>query len=247
MNITRRAAILASAAFCSASLAAGAQVIILKFDDVTAITPRWQRVADYIEKKNLKASFGIIGDSLESDNATYFDWIKSLSKRGAIEFWNHGYRNRKADDKFGEFEQGTVEEQQAALEKTQRLAKQKLGFELKAFGPHWSATTAATSKALEAIPELKILFAVPSADPKKFVLERVLTLENPTFVTDAARFKETYGRSAATKPYLSLQGHPNQWDDQRWAGFVEIIDFLKSKNCIFMTPSEYIQGLSKNR
>ncbi len=247
MKITRRAAILGSAAFCSVGLAAGAQVIILKLDDVTATTPRWQRVADYIEKNNLKGSFGIIGHSLESDNSSYFDWIKSLNNRGAIEFWNHGYRNRKAADKFGEFEQGTVIEQQAALEKTQRLAKQKLGIELRAFGPHWTGTVAETTKALEAIPELKILFAVPSADPKKFVLERVMTLENPTFVTNAAKFKEIYQRSAATKRYLSLQGHPNQWDDQRWAGFVEIIDFLKSKGCVFMTPSEYVHHSDRAR
>ncbi len=62
-------------------------------------------------------------------------------------------------------------------------------------------------------------------------------------MTDVAKFKAIYERSAATKPYLSLQGHPNQWDDQRWAGFVEIIEFLKSKSCVFMTPSEYIQSL----
>jgi hypothetical protein len=52
-----------------------AQVIILKLDDVMAygaggspVSPRWQRVADFVQKSNIKASFGIIGFSLEQDN-----------------------------------------------------------------------------------------------------------------------------------------------------------------------------------
>ena len=38
-----------------------------------------------------------------------------------------------------------------------------------------------------------------------------------------------------------LQGHPDQWTDERWNGFVAIIEFLKSKNVVFMTPSEYLK------
>ena len=42
---------------------------------------------------------------MEGDNQAYFDWIKTLHEKGLIEFWNHGYRNRKASDKTGEFEE----------------------------------------------------------------------------------------------------------------------------------------------
>ncbi len=164
------------------------QIIILKLDDVMAngrspVSPRWQRIADFIEKANLKASFGIIGFSLEQDNQTYFDWIKNLDKKGNIEFWNHGYRNRKAEDKTGEFE-GSFEEQKAALEKTQRLAREKLGIELRAFGPHWSGTNEDTAKALENFPEIKMCFYDPKG-ANQFVFERVLMLENPIFVPDS--------------------------------------------------------------
>jgi len=85
------------------------QVIILKLDDVTnhgangvsPVSPRWRRVTDFRKKRNLKASFGIIGVSLEEDNQAYFDWIKTLHESSLIEFWNHGYRNRKATDMKG--------------------------------------------------------------------------------------------------------------------------------------------------
>ena len=222
------------------------QVIVLKLDDVVAhrtpdglpVSPRWQRVTDFFKASNIKASYGIIGFSLEEDNQAYFDWIKALHKSGLVEFWNHGYRNRKATDKTGEFE-GSFEEQKAALERTQRLAKERLGIELKAFGPHWSGTNANTAKALDGIPEIKMWFHGPK-DSVKFVFERVLTLENPTHVPDFAKFKAAYDRVGHDKKCLALQGHPKSWDDQRWDNFVRIIDYLQSKGCVFMTPSEYM-------
>jgi peptidoglycan/xylan/chitin deacetylase (PgdA/CDA1 family) len=179
---------------------------------------------------------------LEQDNQAYFDWIKNLNKKGLIEFWNHGYRNRKATDKTGEFE-GSFEEQKAALQRTQKLAKEKLGIELKAFGPHWSGTNEDTARALESIPEIKMWFYGPT-DSTKFVFEKVLTLENPVFVPDLDKFKAIYEKVARDKKCLALQGHPNGWDDKRWEGFVKIIDYLKSKGCVFMTPSEYLEKVS---
>jgi len=226
------------------------QVVVLKLDDVTghgargglAVSPRWQRVTDFLEKSNLKASFGIIGFSLEQDNQAYFDWIKALHRKGLIEFWNHGYRDRKATDKTGEFE-GSFEEQRAALERTQRLAREKLGIELKAFGPHWSGTNEDTARALEGFPEIKSWFYGPRGS-SKFVFENVLPLENPTFVPDFDKFKTTYQRVARDKKCLALQGHPNAWDEKRWEGFVKITGFLRSKGCVFMTPSEYLEKVS---
>ena len=225
------------------------QVIILKLDDVIAyksssqlpVSPRWQRVTDFLKESDIKASFGVIGFSLEEDNPSYFDWIKTLHKSGLIEFWNHGYRNRRGWDKTGEFE-GSFEDQKTALERTQMLAKEKLGIELKAFGPHWSGTNEHTARAVEGIPEIKMWFHGPK-ESTKFIFE-VLTLENPTHVPDFAKFKAAYDRVGHDKKCLALQGHPLSWDDERWANFVKIIDYLKSKGCVFMTPSEYMQKVA---
>ena len=228
------------------------QVIVLKLDDVVAyrsedgspVSPRWQRITDFLKASEIKASYGIIGFSLEKDNEAYFDWIKDLHKSGLIEFWNHGYRNRKATDKTGEFE-GSFEEQKAALEKTQRLAKEKLGIELKAFGPHWSRTNKHTARALEGIPEIKIWF-YGRKGTTKFIFPRFLTLEYPVHVPDFAKFKAAYERVGHDKKCLALQGHPNSWNDERWANFVKIIDYLRSKGCLFMTPSEYMAKVSRH-
>ena len=241
--------VLASSAF------ADPPIIILKLDDVRqmkngAVHQNWQRVADYIETNHLKASFGIICSSLEKDNPAYFDWIKAQNKKGFIEFWLHGYRERTKDDKTGEFEQGTFEEQKAVLERSEKLAKEKLGFELPAFGPHWTGTTDATEKALDAVPEIKIWLYGPQVPKfyRKVSLPRVLALENPTFVPDFAKFKAAYEQFGSKEKFLVLQGHPPAWYiAERWNGFVQIVEFLKSQGCVFMTPSEYVTGVAPTR
>ena len=229
------------------------QVIILKLDDVVSyrsaegmpVSPRWQRITDFLQTSKIKGSFGIIGFSLEKDDPVYFNWIKDVHERRLIEFWNHGYRNRKASDPTGEFE-GTFEQQKTALQRTQQLAREKLGIELKTFGPHWSGTNEHTARALDAIPEIDMWF-YGAKDSKKFTFERVMTLENPIFDPNPDKFKAMYERVGQGKEYLVLQGHPNAWNDQRWEGFLEIIRFLQSKGCIFMTPSEYLATVRAGR
>lgn len=256
MKLLRSLVLLASFAvssLCAQESASKPQVILLKLDDVIArrvgpkpVSDRWLKITDYLKTNNIKGSFGVITESLEKDNPIYFQWLKDIQKEGLIELWMHGYHMRGAKD-TGEFENGTAAEQRAILEKGMKLAKEKLGFPLPAFGPHWSGTTDATDEALEGVPEIKIWLYGPKK-PKFFTrlsIDRVLALENPTFVPDPAKFKAVYEKNAATREVLVLQGHPEQWDDTRWAGFLEIIEFLKSKNVVFSTPSEYLASKAK--
>lgn len=232
----------------TSALHAAEQIILLKLDDVIArrvgtqpVSDRWQKVHDYLIAQGIKGSFGVITESLEKDNPMYFQWLKDVQAAGRIELWMHGYHMKTASEP-GEFEQGTAAEQRAILAQGEKLAQAKLGFDLPAFGPHWSGTTDATDEAMEGVPEVKIWLYGP-AKPKFFTrlsIPRVMALENPTFVPDADKFIAFYDKHAATKDVLVLQGHPEQWNDKRWEGFTKIIDFLKSKNVVFMTPSEYL-------
>lgn len=243
-----RLALLLCLVVCAAT-ANAQQVVLLKLDDVIArrvgtkpVSDRWLKVHDYLKAQNIKGSFGIITESLEKDNPLYFNWLKEVQAAGLIEFWMHGYHMKTASEP-GEFEHGTAEEQRAILAKGEKLAKEKLGFPLPAFGPHWSGTTDATDEAMEKVPEVTIWLYGPEK-PKfysRLSIPRVMALENPTFVPDAEKFKTFYEAKAAKREALVLQGHPDQWDDKRWEGFTKIIEFLKSKNVVFMTPSEYLQ------
>jgi peptidoglycan/xylan/chitin deacetylase (PgdA/CDA1 family) len=225
------------------------QIILLKLDDVIArrvgtkpVSDRWQKTHDFLVAQGIKGSFGVITESLEKDNAMYYQWLKDVQAAAKIELWMHGYKMRGPKDQ-GEFESGTAAEQRAILAKGEKLAKEKLGFHLPAFGPHWSGTTDATDEALEGVPEVKIWLYGP-AKPKFFTrlsIPRVMALENPTFVPDAEKFITFYDKKATQEKVLVLQGHPEQWNDQRWEGFTRIIEFLKSKSVVFMTPSEYLK------
>lgn len=236
------------AALADAPTTRPAQVVILKLDDIGHwISPRWTRVTDYLKEKKIRASYGIIGQELERANPDTIKWIKTLHEEGQIEFWCHGYHARTPQEKTGEFETGTAEEQAAALKKAQQNAIDKLGFDLAAFGPHWSGTTDETEKAVEATPQITIWLYGP-AKPKYYTrlsIPRVMALENPTFVPDVDKFKKTYEQTGAKQSVLVLQGHPDQWaDPKRWESFTQIVEFLQAQGCTFMTPSEYAKSLT---
>lgn len=239
--------------FCAISLTNTAfsqnqKIVILKLDDVTAggtegvVSPRWQRVADYIENKKIKAGFGIIGFSLAEDNSAYFKWITDRAERGFIEFWNHGYYNRTKGDTIGEFE-GTYEQQFKALQLTDSLAKAKLGLQLRVWGPHWSSTNTNTDKALAQFPQIKMTLGSPISPVyyKGYVLPNTLDMEYPVHNPNYDEFLKAYREKSKDLNYFYLQGHPNSWNENQWQNFVKIVEFLESENVKFVTPSEFLE------
>ena len=127
------------------------------------------------------------------------------------------------------------------------MARQRLGFGFVAFGAHWSGTTDETEKAVQAVPEIKVWLCGPKAPKfyKRLSLPWTIALEDPIFVPDLTRFKAAYEKSGAAEPVLCLQGHADQWDEARWGEFVKIVEFLQSKGCRFMTPSEYLKAAAE--
>lgn len=232
-------------------------VIIIKADDMSTagatqgkpISPRWQAFLDVVERKKIKATAGVQGWSLEQDNPAYFDCLKELHRKG-IELWNHGYYHRTKQKEPSEFAGAPVEQQKAALEKTQRLAREKLGIELAAFGPHWCGTDEGTEKALEYFPEIKLWFGGPKnpSVSTKFIFHRTVDLEYPTFNPDLEKFKARltqFEQRGNLEDYITLQGHPNAWDDRRLGEFVKIVDYLQERGFSFMTASEYFAARQK--
>jgi len=227
------------------------KIVLLKLDDVHygengAVVPeRWQRVADYIEEKELKAGFGVIGYSLAEDHPAYFKWIKDIAARGYIEFWNHGYWNRTATDTIGEFER-SYDEQFRALFLTDSLAKAKLSLELQVWGPHWSSTNEDTDRALSNMPGIRMTLGSPENPRyyKGFVFPSNFQMEYPVHNPDFDKFVEAYKGEWKNLEYFYLQGHPNSWDDVRWEHFTRIVDFLESEHVIFVTPSEFMDRMN---
>ena len=73
--------------------------IIIKVDDFgvgksKTVTAQWQRFADFIKERKIKANIGFICNSLEPDRPEFFRWVKDLQGTGLVEFWLHAYEHK---------------------------------------------------------------------------------------------------------------------------------------------------------
>jgi peptidoglycan/xylan/chitin deacetylase (PgdA/CDA1 family) len=222
--------------------------ILIKVDDLRSVNgrvhPRWQKLVDFLGKRRIKAGIGIICDSLEGDNPEYIRWIKAQQATGLIEFWNHGYSHRQWTEngrKLQEFVGTSYEQQKESLTRSSRLAREKLGFTLPAFGAPFNGTDATTLRVLEEDRDTTVwLYGDLKHPAKKLVLDRVgwVNIENPLFKPSVEKFVDGYKRYP-DRPFFVIQGHPAQWDDAGFAQFVKIVDFLTGEGAVFTTPSEY--------
>lgn len=228
-------------------------VILLKLDDLNRVTPRWQHCTDFLVAEGVKASYGVLCDVLEKGDPALEAWVKDLHAKGQIEFWNHGYSAKVAEDKDkgtkGDWVGTGYDEQLKRMQRCHELARQRFGFDFAVFGPHTFPVDADTWKVMEQIPSLKAVWAIaptPPATTKLFVFVRryELNVEQPLFVPNPQALQKAYEAKGRTLEYISLQGHPNQWDDQRFEAFKKLVLYLKGQGCRFMTPSGYLASRS---
>jgi len=221
------------------------QLVILKADDMvfdenTIVPQRWILFIDYITRKGIKASIGVIGNSLEAGNKEYFKYLRSIAALGNFELWNHGY-NHIYDGKYPngesykEFSNTPYAYQYEHMLYTDSLAIKKLGVVFHTFGAPGNGIDSTTVRAINNQKNIKVwLFGLPES--KKLNLQRFNDIEFPTSNPVYSKFVENY---SSEKPYLVLQIHPNAWDRDKFAEFEKIIDFLLSKKVTFINPYDY--------
>lgn len=221
------------------------QIVILKADDLTHgrsgdLPEQWRAFLAYARDAGLHVGIGVIGRSLETGSPQYRTAAREIAADARFEIWNHGYDHlldqvRPDGTRYSEFSGTSLEEQITHLRRTQDLARAVLDVTPRAFGAPGNAIDENTARALAAVPELDIwLYGRPTAS--KLVLDRRMEIEVPIFEPDYERFVETY---LPDVPVLTLQIHPGAWDSQRLAEFGRIIEFLRSREAAFLTPSEY--------
>ncbi len=245
--------------------------VVFKVDDMTAtgkggVPERWKRLTDFARERKIKLAIGVIAKSLEGDNPAYLDYLKGLQASGLVEFWFHGYDHGEHTEdgrQYAEFANRPYEEQKRRFQLSQQLAREKLGTAFVTFGqpgggntPASDADWAATMRAFADDSDLKIWMYPRALDPAAealqkedgvVILDRVsqVNIENPLFVPNLTLLARFYARLAAGRKYYILQGHPNQWDDARWAEFVKIVDFLQQNNIPIVFPSALAAPLAK--
>ncbi|CAM2953709.1 DUF2334 domain-containing protein [Rariglobus hedericola] len=246
--------------------------VVLKVDDLSvrgngAASARWKRITDFALERKFKLSIGIIANSLEGDKPAYSAYLKNLQKSGLIEFWFHGYdhgvhKDGEPGKDYAEFANRPYEEQKRRFEISQKLAVEKLGAPFTCFGPPGGGNTQAsdadweaTTRVMAQDPAMKLWLYPKALDErgaklqsagKVTILDRVyqVNIEQPLFVPNPEKFIEAYAKHAPGRRYFILQGHPDQWDDARWAAFVKLIDYLQTNHIPILTPSELVASLS---
>ena len=217
------------------------QYCIFKADDIRehdeVLSPGWCRFIDLIVEKDVTAALGLIGDSLADPSSQYVDRLKELAEAERFEFWNHGYdhhlRKRRDDgSEYSEFHNTSIEHQRDHLNRTQDLARDRLGMKLTTFGAPGNHIDDNT---LTVIDESEIsIWMYPDSRTKKHTLPRTINVEHPTHYPEYDAFTETYSDE---HPVLTLQLHPSGWDDDRFAKFERIVDFLIDRDCVFTNPT----------
>jgi hypothetical protein len=74
-------------------------LVMLKLDDLvrhgkqpeSTVSPRWQKVTDFLRSEGVKANYGIICESLAGDCPGYVAWLKALVADKHVELWNHDH------------------------------------------------------------------------------------------------------------------------------------------------------------
>lgn len=224
------------------------QVILLKLDDIregAAVRSAFKRIKEFIDEKGIKASFGVIGISLEDDGKKedYYEDIKSFAADGNIEIWHHGYYHDRAN--HVEFSGGTYEEQYKQLKDTIDLMQKKCNITLRTFGPPYNATDEVTLEVLNDLPQIKTFF-FPSVTEggSQLMLKDGGPLEVDTGVVDYDKFVDFYESTGKNNPYLVLQGHPGGFSEQSYENFTKVVEYLMEQNTVFMTPIEYYNRLN---
>ena len=210
--------------------------IILKADDLAGfpgkdlvVPKRWQRFVDVVEKYKIKATIGIIGNSLLFDDKKYFDWVKKYSD--IIEFWNHGFLHRKFNfdgEEYYEFKGTSKEYQLQLISYTNKLAKEKLGFEFETFGAPYNAVDKNTSLALN-YTNIKKGFFLKDGFKGVNLINRI-DFEFKVGEGSFLFFKE----NLKSFDYAVIQIHPNMWNENTFIEFENIIKFLLDKDNQFV-------------
>lgn len=245
----RRAAAAALLCLTSSLALQAAPQVIIKADDLryvasTTVDARWQRFADTIEQRRLRAAIGIITNSLESAGPDYYEWIRSRHRGGRIEFWHHGYdhsRDPASSTAWWEYKNTGYAAQKESFERGMTLAREKLGLTFRTFGSPYNQTDADTVQVLEENSDLRVwLYPSSTAGSSKLALARIgaLNIEPSTGVIAADSFIANYP-NYDDEAVLVLQCHPGQWDEGSHAEFIRIVEFLIAQGASFTTPFAY--------
>lgn len=233
------------------------RIAIIKTDDVIAVNAKWDRCFKIANDKGIKVSAGIITESFEKQGPDYAAWLKKWDASGMVEFWNHGWDHKRWTEdgkEKSEFGNSGYDHQIEHLKKAQAAYKNAMGKDFTIFGSPFNAMDEDTAKALNKIPELKLIYCNPGAPSTKAMTGKLflpMSLRGEhdgTGKPNFEKFKDDYAKKDGPElTFAAIQFHPMGFSEEGFRDFAAILDFLKSKGWTFMLPSEYAKSKTERR
>ena len=242
------------------SINANQTVIIIKADDLGDMTPNWEQFISKSMENNVPVSIGIISKNMTSalTKAKVKELAESHNNIGqlSIQFWNHGYDHLRTNN-IEEFKTPDLAYQTDHIKLAQNFFKDSLGIDCNTFSTPFNESSNITFEALKSFPEIKVWMCYQRHE-KQFHTSWINPNSNKVgarqdqILLDIKCESVLQVPSKSVKmileknkhlPYLIIQIHPNTWKDQEFQDYQALLDYLKAKKMIFMTPQEYYSSL----
>lgn len=237
-----------------------AQVIVFKLDDLRPTignqTLRFNKAMSYLANEGIPATAGVLGKWLENakTNPRKYQNQISMVKNWILaghQLWIHGYDH--APGEFAALKEtaaSTYEEQREIIRKTYDLMETVLQYRTTCFGASYNQNNEDTISVLNReFPQIQTVMFMHDTNSRLNALnlssDHICEIETLDGMVNSQLFLTRY-EYVKELPYLVIQAHPGQWDEQSMKEFSTIVQFLKTKNCVFMTPEQYQKFVSGN-
>ena len=226
-------------------IAASQTKVVLKLDDIGAQKNACKAlpIMEYLVQRNVKASYGVIANRLDETAKPLLAKItNAVDRKGKpmVEIWNHGLDHSRNGDAF-EFKNSSFEQQKKHLDSSHFLVKKYLGISMTTFGAPYNATDSTFIRMIAENKKYRTVFfskVYPTYEAEFKRLNNNVPMEKETGKPNFDFFMTEYKKHPE---YLSsnivLQGHPPYWTDEGFAEFKKILDFLDTKQCVYVLPS----------
>lgn len=224
--------------------------IILKLDDLKTVSSSGYSliVMDFLKRKQVKASFGVIANGLDSKSlAILAPYLNATNYKGEalIEIWCHGYNHsREADPSLvREFFGTSYDYQTSNFRKADSLVKVLLGIQMHTFGAPNNSNDSNSIKVVEKNTSYKVLFfskVTPTHSTGLMNLTHRVNMETNTGLPDSAFFVKNYlVNRTKYSDYMVIQAHPPFFSEENYVQFTKCIDYFIKQGCEFVLPYDY--------
>lgn len=228
--------------------------IILKTDDFRGDMLGYNKTYDsyitLIASLKIKASIGVIGQSMEHISDKKALEMSELIKSKILEPYNHSYYHVFNQD-LREFNGTSEEYQSKSINKTQEIVKNKLNFIIHTFGTVCNSWDSNTIKLIYAHQEITHIYAYEhngyyNAMKNRLKNKQLILLngygilehkeENKTAI-NYDRFVSLFSNLLITKT-ITFQLHPGSWIERDVIELEKILKYLIEQKHTFIFPSE---------